>query len=392
MNKWTWEQCCTRACSQLNPLGIEQATDNRAVQDWNVLFRQEGTFPHPNHAERCGKNPLPLLFEKYPVAIDDIIQFGVKNLTTLTVELFHGKSHEILLPKLFKQWRSNLSRSGESSNEEQDTSLSTKHALMNEHRIRMLSIPTCWRWLHRLGFRYKYQRKGYYVDEHERSDVVASQKASCETYVTDVEPRCLRWIRVLQHKLETSHKILNPEFGYRFNDENNQSYVEFHIDYCTSNQGNDAGSELLVFENPSMSIGAPHGSIPIEVFFGQDESVFSQFIFPMKSWMGPNQERGLFPKSLGEGLMISAFASRDSGFGMPVSSAQLDAINRLRYGTNYIDKVAAMSIHLTACKAPLKESPFVRSLLIGATKGGYWNSYHMVAIQLEDAVDCLRIL
>ncbi len=200
----------------------------------------------------------------------------------------------------------------------------------------------------------------------------------------------MRWIRVSQCELETTHKILNPEFGYQFNDENNQSYVEFHVDYCTSKQGKAAGGEPFVFENPSMSNRAPHGSMPIEVF-GQDESVFSQFIFPTKTWMGPNQERGLFPKALGEGLMISAFVSRDSGFGMPVSPAQLDAINHLRYGTDYIDKVAAMSIHLTTCKAPLKESPFMRSLLIGATKGGYWNSYHM-AIQLEDAVDCLRIL
>ena len=23
MNQWTWEQCCTQACSQLNPLGIQ---------------------------------------------------------------------------------------------------------------------------------------------------------------------------------------------------------------------------------------------------------------------------------------------------------------------------------------------------------------------------------
>ena len=101
LNKWTWEQCCTHASSQLNPLGIEQATHNRAVQDWNGIFRQEGTFPHPNHAVRCDKKPLPLLFEKYSVAINDIIQLGVKNLTTLTVESFHGFCHEILLPKLF---------------------------------------------------------------------------------------------------------------------------------------------------------------------------------------------------------------------------------------------------------------------------------------------------
>jgi hypothetical protein len=40
---------------------------------------------------------------------------------------------------------------------------------------------------------------------------------------------------------------------------------------------------------------------------------------------------------------------------------------------------------------PIKESSFVRNLLIGATKGGYWNSFHM-ALQLEDVVDCLKVV
>ena len=49
-----------------------------------------------------------------------------------------------------------------------------------------------------------------------------------------------------------------------------------------------------------MSARALAQSKPIEIF-GQDESVFSQFLFPPRSWVGPNQERGLFPKSNGEG-------------------------------------------------------------------------------------------
>ncbi len=223
--------------------------------------------------------------------------------------------------------------------------------------------------------------------------MVASRKAFCEIYLTDIEPRCLRWIHVSQLELETMHSILNPEFGYRFVDANGESHVEFHVDYCSTSQekeNKNKDNELLVGKNPSISVRAPPDSMPIEVF-GQDESVFSQFIFPTKSWIGPNQERGLFPKSLGEGLMISAFVSRDSGFGMPVSPAQLDEVNLARHGTDYIDKVAATQILSTPAKPPLKESPFVRSLLIGATKGGYWNSFHM-ALQLEDVVDCLKIL
>jgi hypothetical protein len=56
-----------------------------------------------------------------------------------------------------------------------------------------------------------------------------------------------------------------------------------------------------------------------------------------------------------------------------------------------MDKVAAMQIQSIAGKPPLKESPFVWSLLISAAKSGYWNSFHM-AIQLEEVVDYLRIL
>ena len=132
--------------------------------------------------------------------------------------------------------------------------------------------------------------------------------------------------KVSQRELDTTHNVLNPEFGYRFVDEAAKSQVEFHVDYCTSHETKD--KDLLVGNNTTICVRAPPHLMPIEMF-GQDESVFSQFIFPTKAWIGPNQERGLFPKSLGEGLMISALVSRDSGFGLPVSPEQLNTINML---------------------------------------------------------------
>ncbi|KAI2491823.1 hypothetical protein MHU86_22729 [Fragilaria crotonensis] len=100
MNVWTWEECCTEACQQLNRLGMEQATHHRTIQDWNNEFRTCGSFSHPNHSVRCGKRPMPPLFIKYPMAMDDIIAFGVKNLTTLTVEVVHSFCHDQLIPRL----------------------------------------------------------------------------------------------------------------------------------------------------------------------------------------------------------------------------------------------------------------------------------------------------
>ena len=142
MNKWMWLECCSEACSQLNPLGSIQATHKRNVCDWNNIFRRHGTFPHPNHSVRCGKRPLPLLFEKNPVVMDEVIQFGVKNLTTLTVESVHGFCHDVLIPKLFKQWKSDIEHSNR-RNRDQDQL--TKEMILVEHKISVLSIPTCWR-------------------------------------------------------------------------------------------------------------------------------------------------------------------------------------------------------------------------------------------------------
>ncbi len=139
----------------------------------------------------------------------------------------------------------------------------------------------------------------------------------------------MRWIQVSQSELETTHTTLNPEFGYQLIDNNGEPRVNFMRTTLIVIRQRQQAIEQLVGKNPSMSSWrALSGLMPIAVF-GQGETVFSQFIFPTKSWIGPNQEHGLFSKSSGEGLMILACVSRDSGFGIPVSSVQMGEINCL---------------------------------------------------------------
>jgi len=57
----------------------------------------------------------------------------------------------------------------------------------------------------------------------------------------------------------------------------------------------------------------------------------------------------------------------------------------------YIDKVAAMEVYRDTNKPPLTTTPFLCTITIGVNNDGYWTSYHM-AIQLEDCVDCLKVL
>ena len=76
---------------------------------------------------------------------------------------------------------------------------------------------------------------------------------------------------------------------------------------------------------------------------------------------------------------------------MPMTDRNLAIVNALRQGMHYIDMTAAQEVHKHTRKLPLTQSPFVRILLIGATEGGYWNSFHM-AIQLEDVIHCSKVL
>ncbi|KAI2496293.1 hypothetical protein MHU86_18205 [Fragilaria crotonensis] len=99
----------------------------------------------------------------------------------------------------------------------------------------------------------------------------------------------------------------------------------------------------------------------------------------------------LLPKTDGLSLMISAFQSRETGFGVQISRVQLEEINEARRGKTYVDVDAAVAIHGQASKKDLKRSPFVVYFELGANNEGYWTYNHM-AIQFEDCVDCLKVI
>jgi hypothetical protein len=154
---------------------------------------------------------------------------------------------------------------------------------------------------------------------------------------------CLRWVQYTSSELEAAN--LNSEFGYKcIDDECNSSRYEFYIDYCYSCRGHGNG-DAMHGKVASMNVRAPPDSRPLEIY-DQDESALFQFLFPTRSWVGPNEERGLLPKSLGGGLMVvSAFICRDTGFGMPMTDTDLPAVNALRQGMHCIDLTIALEVN-----------------------------------------------
>ena len=55
------------------------------------------------------------------------------------------------------------------------------------------------------------------------------------------------------------------------------------------------------------------------VIFGHDECICKQYDMMNKSWVAPDVERVLVPKDDGQGVMISAFQSREFGFGLEIN-------------------------------------------------------------------------
>ncbi len=65
------------------------------------------------------------------------------------------------------------------------------------------------------------------------------------------------------------------------------------------------------------------------IMLGHDECIFEQFQTTNKAWKSPNGETVLAPKDDRQGVMISTFPSREFGFRMQLTEAQLMLVNEM---------------------------------------------------------------
>jgi hypothetical protein len=116
-----------------------------------------------------------------------------------------------------------------------------------------------------------------------------------------------------------------------------------------------------------------------------------QYCFTTKTWMAPSGQEAIVPKDEGMGVMISAFVSREFGFGINLTQEQLQKVNQARRGMKYSDEVAAKETRGKADKLALTSSPFVIEFEYGANNQGYWKYDHMI-LQFEDCIDVVGTL
>ena len=417
MNSIRWvEDCCAQAIYDCNRIGIEAAaTNERTVAAWNILLRgNREHFPLPDPKIRKQKKPLPDLLDYFYKEIHvPWVDYCITNLADLTVELARNELITKIIPKCSSrqndngeeiddddnelEYRPTANEEEKNADEQQENTTQRKtirECLLQAYIETPISVTTTWRWLRRLGFHHDSRKKSFFVDGHERPNVVCHRNEFCSNYLSKLEPRTHRWIQVTRETVEqwkSENRIREDAAarGFTYQDDEGTEMVEFHVDDYNFLQQVAEEMGFGIFGG-NLSVRKPPEVKPLMIF-GQDESVFNQFLLKSKQWVGPQGQRPLLPKTEGLSLMLSAFQSRETGFGAHINRIQLDEINDSRRGKNYVDIDAAMAVTGQAGKKDLKESPFVVSFELGANNEGYWTYNHM-SIQFEDCVDCLQVL
>ena len=376
----TWNDCCREAIDQLATVHINYIKNEKVLQRWNVEFCKKKLF----RIKHRGTRDLPAFLDAHPIVVTVMKEYGRENLSDLSIDSMHSYLHNTIIKSLVIERLQGQEATSDSHEFEEE-----KIKLLREYGLSCLCHTTTYRWMLQLGFQYETRRKGYYVDGHEKKATVEYRWDFCQRYLS-LERQMFRWIQVSldeAKKLQELGKVAKGS-GYEYKDElTGNTMVEYHVDTCKEfmdkmNNESVFGGNISLRSNPEKR--------PL-IVFGQDECIVKQYSFTHKSWNGPNREQALIPKDDGLGVMISAFVSREFGYGVALTSEELHCVNAERLGKKYKDETAAKKKRGNELKQPLTSSPFVLEFEYGASAEGYW-TYDSMVLQLEDCVDVVKTL
>jgi hypothetical protein len=402
----TWRACCDQVT-------IEQKTrTGKTIMQWSRDFLSGPRREDAAATNRRGRPSVDLTTERFPWSK----QGKTKNCKMMSPLHPDDTGGDEELTTIFKQWaRENLETlSVKGATKKLDDMLS--HWTKNELEHLNITLPlkpwTVSGWMRTAGFVYSVYEKKYFVNTHEKLDVILH----CEAYVRDALDLEIRKACWIQLPLADARRLFADFCHYNEDDDDDDVhrlrdnlYFEHRYEYSDATTGTamveihncafEADQLMLLLAAEENPVWKRFGGCPsvrrnpldkILIVFGQDESVFKAFAMNKSSWtidgMVPKREKGEGP-----GLMVSAMQSYEFGFGMKVSAEELELVNAIRSGEHYYDTAAAIELSGTSLKKPLTSSPFVMHFELGKAKSGYWGYNHMQS-QLEDCVDVLRVL
>jgi hypothetical protein len=303
----------------------------KTIQQWFRDFRDKRKFPNPLMSEKLGI----ALFENYPDAAKQMRRYGNDHLQDLTVSLMQDFVASQLVVDLA------------------DKEGVTKEEFLQANGLKSLCLDTIHRWMRFIGFKRDRYRKGFYVDAHERPDVIASRIEYC-IELFQLEIRSAVWVQLTAERVEQlrlSNQIYPNNNGIPVT-KNGRQFFEFHVD--------DVIGSALLDELKGTRFGG-HYSCRMRdtdhptILWGQDEVVAHEKQQNSMAWYGPDSQQSLRPKDLGCSVMISGVVSREAGWHPVPNKEQLRRINALRYDKKYVATDAATAVFGSDSKKPLSE-------------------------------------
>jgi hypothetical protein len=157
------------------------------------LWTNSEQFVQNRHkATKNGKTALPPFLDTYPEAKESMIRYAKENLNHLSSERVYSHVHATILPGLVE-----AKNKEEVENETGELGTYTVESILKENGLVKLSIPTIYRWMRRLGFKYEVRKYYYYIDTHEKPDNKRYRKRySRREYSRQLELRMFRWIPI----------------------------------------------------------------------------------------------------------------------------------------------------------------------------------------------------
>ncbi len=391
-----FQKCCEKVIDWTSTISDipEYPTHFETVRRWHAEFRTHKQFLLGRHPAK--DVPLPRMLMDFPEHAMAIRRFVKTNLDGLTAEKVRDYVNDTIFPKMLSSILDKndvgLWDNGNSSREIRSI---TMKELLQHYGLQSFSISTTVRWMKALGMSYNERKKNYYVDGHEREDVIISRWKFISQYLKR-EMQMHRWVHLTEKEVQDLNErgTLIEDHGYHFTDESTgETMYEFHVDAHHSFQQRckdlEFGGNLSVRKDPNSKI---------IISLGHDESIFNMFSFTKSCWNGCDGEQPIVPKDNGTGIMYSCIQSREFGFGFRrLTEDELERVNSARRGRDkfYQDTDAAKVVFGGNClfkkKFTIDDNPFVRSFEYGANKDGYWTYDHLI-VQLEDVMDILCTL
>ena len=132
----------------------------------------------------------------------------------------------------------------------------------------------------------------------------------------ELESLCHQWIQLTEDEyglIEEREDILHT--GYSYDGIYGVDMIKFHVDdheclqELAKNKYGSFGGNVSIRAAPGRPI----------IIIGQDESIYNQYAFGQKQWVGPAGERAFLPKTDGAGWMVSGMqcVSLDSAWSLP---------------------------------------------------------------------------